>query len=50
MEQELMHQLQNTIHYINDQQKHHKRKTFEEEYLSFLKKHGIKYDVQYIWG
>ena len=39
-----------TIHYINNQKEHHKKKTFKEEYLAILKKHGIEYDEQYLWG
>ena len=39
-----------TIHYINNQKEHHKKKTFKEEYLAILKKHDIEYDEQYLWG
>jgi len=39
-----------TIDYINSQKEHHKTKTFQEEYVAFLKKHGIKYDEKYLWG
>ena len=39
-----------TIHYINNQKEHHRKKTFKEEYLAILKKHGIEYDEQYLWG
>ncbi|MBI3871765.1 MAG: IS200/IS605 family transposase [candidate division Zixibacteria bacterium] len=35
--------------YIARQEEHHRRKTFQEEYISFLKKHGISYDERYIW-
>jgi putative transposase len=43
-------QLDTTITYIQNQQKHHRRKTFEEEFLSFLKKHHIEYDPRFVWG
>jgi hypothetical protein len=23
---------------------------FEEEFVAFLKKHGVEYDAQYVWG
>jgi REP element-mobilizing transposase RayT len=39
-----------TINYIKNQKEHHRHKTFQEEYLAFLKKHGIEYDERYIWG
>jgi putative transposase len=42
-------QLDKTIAYINDQEEHHRKKTFQEEYLEFLKKHGVEYDERYLW-
>jgi len=39
-----------TITYINAQEEHHRTRTFQEEFLTFLKKHGIPYDERYIWG
>ncbi len=39
-----------TIAYISAQKEHHQVKTFQEEYLVFLKKHNIEYDERYIWG
>ena len=38
-----------TIAYISRQEEHHRRKTFQEEYLEFLKKHGIEYDEIHLW-
>ncbi len=35
--------------YIANQEKHHKRKTFQEEFIGLLKKHGIEYDERFIW-
>lgn len=35
--------------YIENQEVHHRVKSFEEEYLGFLKERGIKYDERYIW-
>lgn len=37
------------IHYIQDQQIHHRKKSFQEEFIDFLKKYGIEYDENYIW-
>jgi putative transposase len=39
-----------TVAYINSQAEHHKKRTFEEEFLVFLQKHGIEYDPKYVWG
>lgn len=35
--------------YIENQAEHHRRQTFQEEYLSFLKKFDVPYDEQYIF-
>lgn len=37
------------IKYIMNQEKHHNRKTFKEEYLEILKKFEIEYDERYIF-
>ena len=42
--------IDNTVNYIKNQKQHHKKQTFQEEYLAILKKHGIEYDEQYLWG
>jgi REP element-mobilizing transposase RayT len=42
-------QLDKTIAYINNQETHHRKITFQEEYLDFLKKHGVEYDERYLW-
>ena len=38
------------VKYIQTQRDHHKTQTFQEEYLEFLKKHGVEYDERYLWG
>jgi REP element-mobilizing transposase RayT len=35
--------------YIQQQEKHHKKRTFQEEYREFLEKHGIDFDERYLW-
>jgi len=35
--------------YIQQQEKHHRKRTFQEEYREFLEKHGIDYDERYLW-
>lgn len=43
-------QLKATVAYIENQDEHHKRRTFQQEFLAFLKKHKIEYDPRYVWG
>jgi REP-associated tyrosine transposase len=38
------------INYIRNQEKHHRKMTFAEEYVALLKKHGIEYDPKYVFG
>ncbi len=35
--------------YIGSQSEHHRLKTFQEEYVTFLQKHDVEYDVKYLW-
>jgi putative transposase len=37
-------QTSKTIAYVNYQKEHHRRKSFKEEFLDLLKKHGIEFD------
>jgi REP-associated tyrosine transposase len=39
-----------TVAYINSQAEHHRKRSFEEEFVVFLQKHGIEYDPKYVWG
>jgi putative transposase len=41
--------IDNVIKYINNQESHHKKKSFKEEYLEFLKKFDIDYDEKYLF-
>ena len=43
-------QKSDTIAYIQSQAEHHRKRNFEEEFLAFLKKNGIEYDPQHVWG
>jgi REP element-mobilizing transposase RayT len=36
-------------HYIARQEEHHRKITFEEEFLAFLNRHGIEYAPRYLW-
>src|SRR5208282_1295103 len=42
-------QLDKTIQYIKGQKEHHRRMSFQEEFLALLKKHHIEYDERYLW-
>jgi putative transposase len=39
-----------TIAYIQNQAEHHHKRSFEEEFVAFLRKHQIDYDPKYVWG
>ena len=41
-------QIDQVVRYINNQEKHHKKQSFHEEYLLLLKKFNIKFDEKYI--
>ena len=36
--------------YIARQEEHHRVKSFQEEYLNYLKEYRIEYDERYLWG
>ena len=40
-------QVDKVIHYIRNQEIHHHKKTFKEEYLDFLEKFGIDFEERY---
>lgn len=42
-------QVDPVINYIKNQEKHHRRKSFIEEYLEFLEKFQAPYDERYIF-
>jgi REP element-mobilizing transposase RayT len=35
--------------YIAGQEEHHKKRSFQEEFVAFLKKNHVEYDPKYIW-
>lgn len=35
--------------YIEKQEIHHRTLSFKEEFVEFLKKHGVDYDEEYLW-
>ena len=42
-------QLDKTVQYIQCQAEHHRKMTFQEEFLALLKKHRVIYDERYLW-
>jgi len=42
-------QVEHTLAYIDSQAEHHRKMTFQEEFVAILKKHGLEYDERYIW-
>ena len=42
-------QKQSVLDYIAGQEEHHRKISFKEEFLEFLKKHEIQYDEKYLW-
>lgn len=43
-------QLEQVKTYIRKQQEHHRVRTFQEEYLEFLRENNVPYDERYIWS
>jgi putative transposase len=46
MSQSHLHQVRS---YIERQEQHHGRVTFEDEYRAFLKKYEVDFDERYVW-
>ena len=44
-----MSQKETLLHYIDNQEEHHRTRTFQDEYRAFLTKYGIDYDERYVW-
>jgi len=42
-------QVEVVFNYIKNQENHHKKKTFKEEYLEFLKKFCVEYNEKYLF-
>jgi REP element-mobilizing transposase RayT len=37
------------VAYIQNQCEHHRLKTFKEEFMTFLVRHGVEYNERYLW-
>jgi hypothetical protein len=42
-------QIERVQRYIANQQKHHQRVSFKEEFIALLEAHGVEYDERYLW-
>jgi putative transposase len=42
-------QLETTTNYIKNQKEHHRKRSFQEEFLMLLKKHRIEFNERYLW-
>jgi len=42
-------QLDDLLRYIDNQEAHHKSKTFQEEYRELLRKYNVEFDERYVW-
>ena len=42
-------QAQKTIAYIQRQKEHHRKRSFRDEFIDLLEKHGIEYDRRYLF-
>ena len=42
-------QVDTVVAYIANQHEHHSKKTFQEEYRTFLKKYSVAFDERYVW-
>ena len=38
------------VRYIRNQESHHKKMTFETEFLALLKKHNVEFDPKFVFG
>ena len=38
------------VRYIAGQEEHHRKRTYQEEFLDFLRKYEIEFDERYIWS
>jgi putative transposase len=43
-------QTEGVIRYIKGQRAHHATRTYEDEFLDFLKKYGVQYDPAHVLG
>ena len=37
------------VKYIENQKEHHRKKSFQEEFVAFLEKYNVEFDEKYVW-
>jgi REP element-mobilizing transposase RayT len=42
-------QLDKLIGYIENQEEHHRKRTFQDEFIALLQKHRVEFDERYLW-
>ena len=42
-------QVESLRHYIQDQENHHRRQSYQDEFRALLERHGIEFDERYLW-
>ena len=40
---------ESVVQYINTQEEHHRKRTFEEEFKELLRRHGVEFDENMLW-
>jgi REP element-mobilizing transposase RayT len=42
-------QVEHVCQYIRNQEEHHRRQSYQEEFVALLERHGVEYDPRYLW-
>ena len=42
-------EVERVLYYISNQEEHHRKKNYQEEFRTFLEKYAIEYDERYVW-
>jgi REP element-mobilizing transposase RayT len=42
-------EIETVVQYIDNQEEHHRKRTFQEELLAFLNKYNVTYNERYLW-
>ena len=42
-------QVKRTLAYIENQKEHHRKRTFQEEFIKLLDRHRVEYDLRYVF-
>src|SRR5881628_3185739 len=42
-------QVETVVKYIEEQEEHHRKMTFQDEFRKFLERYNVPYDERYVW-